>query len=262
MAPIRRPCVAGTFYPASPETLRNEVRACLRQARGGGGEAPRALIVPHAGYAYSGPVAGSGYARLGLGRSWIRRVVLVGPSHRVAFRGMAVSDADGFATPLGVVPLDKGGLEALRDLPHVRTWETPHECEHSLEVQLPFLQEVLEEFTLVPVVVGQAGPQEVVSVLARLWDGPGTAVVVSSDLSHYLDQASAQVMDRATTTAILNLRPEDLEPEAACGSVPVRGLLLEARRRGLAVQALDVRTSGETTGARDRVVGYGAYAFH
>jgi len=260
MAPIRRPCVAGTFYPASPETLRNEVRACLRQARGGGGEAPRALIVPHAGYAYSGPVAGSGYARLGLGRSWIRRVVLVGPSHRVAFRGMAVSDADGFATPLGVVPLDKGGLEALRDLPHVRTWETPHECEHSLEVQLPFLQAVLGEFTLVPLLVGEASPAEVAAALDRRWE-PGTAVVASSDLSHYLDQAAARRLDQASSDAIVALRPEALDGERACGHLAVRGLLLAARRRGLRAELLDLRNSGDTAGGTGRVVGYGAYAF-
>ena len=260
MEEVRRPAVAGSFYPADPERLRAQVRGFLRDAPGSG-EAPKALIVPHAGYVYSGPIAASGYARLGRGRGLVTRVVLLGPSHRVPFRGMALSGARAFATPLGDVPVDLAAVEAVRDLPHVKVWDAPHEHEHSLEVQLPFLQEVLGSFLLVPVVVGDAAASEVDALLERLWGGPETAVVVSSDLSHYLDQVSATQVDRATTASILALRPEAIGTEAACGFFPVRGLLVAARNHGLRAEALDLRTSGDTAGDRDRVVGYGAYAF-
>ncbi len=258
---LRQPAVAGTFYPADPDRLRAMVRGFLARAETRGGPPPKAVIAPHAGYAYSGPVAGSAYARLGLGRPGIRRVLLLGPSHRTLFQGLAVPGADGFATPLGVVPVDRDGVRALLELPFVHADDAPHRDEHSLEVQLPFLQEVLGPCPVVPVVVGAAGPAEVDAALELLWGGEETAVVVSSDLSHYLSPAAARRLDRATSAAIQELRPEDLGEEAACGRLPVQGLLLAARRHGLKAEILDVRNSGDTAGGWGTVVGYGAYAF-
>jgi AmmeMemoRadiSam system protein B len=261
MPHVRPPAVAGSFYPSDPERLRALVQDLLRNAPSAGAP-PKALVVPHAGYGYSGPVAASGFARLAAARDHVRRVVLLGPAHRVAFEGMAVPTARAFATPLGEVSLDRAGIASLGDVPGVLEWDAPHAQEHSLEVELPFLQEVLGEFTLVPVVVGETPAKEVEGLLERLWDGAATVVVVSSDLSHYLDHGSARRMDAATTEAIRGLRAEALDGEAACGCFPLRGLLALARRRGLTVEVLDVRNSGDTAGGRDRVVGYGAYAFH
>ncbi len=262
---VREPAVAGSFYPADAQRVQAIVREYLAEANpGDAGEVPAALIVPHAGYVYSGPVAASAYARLRpstMTARTIRRVVLVGPSHRVALRGLATPRADAFATPLGMVPLDRPGLERVSLLPQVRVLDEAHAQEHSLEVQLPFLQEVLGAFTLVPLVTGDATALEVAEVLDVLWDAPDTLVVVSSDLSHYHDYAVAKRLDAETTAAIEALRPEGLHAESACGRVGIRGLLLLAQRRGLCVETLDVRNSGDTTGLRDAVVGYGAYAF-
>lgn len=262
MEAVRQPAVAGSFYPADPGELRAQVQGFLQMGRAGsGGAPPKAIIAPHAGYVFSGPVAGSAYARLALGRGTIERVVLLGPSHRVPFRGLAVSGARAFATPLGEVPVDAAAVAAIRDLPQVQVWDAPHLHEHSLEVQLPFLQEALGAFLLVPVVVGDALGPEVDAVLERLWGGPETAVVVSSDLSHFLDHTEACIADRATTASILTLRPEEIGSRDACGCCPVRGLLEAARTHGLAAELLDLRTSADTAGDPSRVVGYGAYAF-
>lgn len=251
--------MAGLFYPAHPRELADTVHACLRSARGAGGPAPRALIAPHAGYPYSGPVAGSAYARLAPLRGRVRRVVLVGPSHHVAFRGLAVPSDDAFATPLGDVPVDRDAVARLLRLPQVSERDDAHDREHSLEVQLPFLQEVLGRFSLVPLAAGDATPDEVADALELLFDEPGTLVVVSSDLSHYLDYGAAQRLDRETSRAIERLEPDALGRKSACGRTAVAGLLVLARRRGLAARTLDLRSSGDTAGPRDRVVGYGAY---
>ena len=223
--------------------------------------APKALIAPHAGYVYSGPTAGVAYARIAPARERIERVVLLGPAHRVPVAGLAAPDASAFATPLGEVPLDGAALERLLELPQVDVLDAAHAFEHSLEVHLPFLQTVLGSFSLVPLVVGDARPEEVAQVLESLWNGPETLIVVSSDLSHYQDYATAQRMDAATARAIETLQPEDIRYEDACGRVPIQGLLLAARRRGLRARTLDVRNSGDTAGPRDAVVGYGAWAF-
>lgn len=260
MARIRPPAVAGTFYPADPDELRSMVRGYLRQADASG-PAPKALIAPHAGYIYSGPVAASAYARLAGAADRIQRVVLLGPSHRVPFRGLAVSGADAFATPLGEIPLDRPVIDALLALPQVHQLDEAHAWEHSLEVHLPFLQEVLGEFRLVPLVVGDATYEEVDEVLEQVWDGDETLIVVSSDLSHYHDYATARRMDAATSQAIVELRPQDLHYEDACGRIPVGGLLEAARHHHLRAELLDLRNSGDTAGPRDQVVGYGAYAF-
>ena len=260
MARIRPPAVAGTFYPDDPDELRRMVRGYLRQADSAG-PVPKALIAPHAGYIYSGPVAANAYARLAGAADRIRRVVLLGPSHRVPFRGLAASSADAFATPLGEVPLDRPVIDALLSLPQVRLLDEAHAWEHSLEVHLPFLQEVLGDFRLVPLVVGDATYEEVDGVLERSWDGDETLIVVSSDLSHYHDYATARRLDAATSQAIVELRPQDIHYEDACGRIPVGGLLEAARQHHLRGELLDLRNSGDTAGPRDQVVGYGAYAF-
>jgi AmmeMemoRadiSam system protein B len=263
MGRIRPPAVAGLFYPDDPVELARQVRELLdaaRAAQPGTPPAPKALIAPHAGYVYSGPVAASAYVRLDPLRNRVRRLVLLGPAHRVPLRGLGASSADAFATPIGDIPLDRDAIERTLALPQVERADGAHAPEHSLEVHLPFLQSVLGEFALVPFVVGDASPDEVAGVLELLWDGPETRIVVSTDLSHYHPYEVAQRLDRATTRAIEALRPEDIASEQACGRIPVQGLLVAARQRGLDVRTLDLRSSGDTAGSRDSVVGYGSYA--
>ena len=255
---VRNPAVAGLFYPGETAELQRQVQGYLREATTGSHK-PKAIIVPHAGYLYSGPVAASAYANLAPRRGRIERVVLLGPSHRVPLQGLAVSSAGFFATPLGDVPVDREAVAHLLTLPQVRIMDEAHLLEHSLEVQLPFLQETLGEFRLVPIVVGDSTPDEVAEVLELLWGGEETLLVISSDLSHYQDYETARRLDRATSDAIEALSPQRIHYEDACGRNPVNGLLLAARRRGLHATTLDLRNSGDTAGPRDRVVGYGAY---
>jgi AmmeMemoRadiSam system protein B len=249
------------FYPADARTLAEEVRTYLGAARAQEIPAPKAIVAPHAGYIYSGPVAGSAYAQLAGRAQAITRVVLLGPSHRVPFRGLAYSGADSFLTPLGAVAVDRDAFRAVADLPQVRAFEAPFEGEHCLEVQLPFLQQVLASFHIVPFLVGDATADEVAQVIERLWGGDETLIVVSSDLSHYLDYDSARRIDAVTSRAIESLRPEEIGYDQACGRNPLNGLLREIKRHGLRAHTLDLRNSGDTAGPRDRVVGYGAYAF-
>jgi AmmeMemoRadiSam system protein B len=261
---VRLPAVAGLFYPDDASALRRSVQAHLADGRkrlAAGAAVPKAIIAPHAGFVYSGPVAGTAYARIEPARERIRRVVLLGPSHRVPFRGLALSTATAYRTPLGDVALDAAGAAELAVLPQVDFLDAAHAQEHSLEVQLPFLQEALADFALLPVVAGDATASEVAQAIERVWGGDETLVVVSSDLSHYYDYATAEALDRATTAAIEALRPDGLDEESACGRVPVRGLLVAAKHHGLTARTLDLRSSGDTAGPRDRVVGYGAYAF-
>jgi hypothetical protein len=262
MQTVRTPAVAGLFYPADSAELHAQVRHFLNQVEPSAEPPPKAIIVPHAGYVYSGPVAASAYARLMAARDAISRVVLLGPSHRVGFRGVAVSGMVAFATPLGRIPVDQEAVEQVRQLPDIGFLEQAHAQEHSLEVHLPFLQEVLGEFKLVPLVVGEARPQQVGLVLETLWGGPETLIVISSDLSHYHDYQTARSMDGETSRAIEALRFEDIGYEQACGRNPVNGLLWVARRKGLHCDTIDLRNSGDTAGPRDQVVGYGAYVFH
>ena len=257
---IRKPAVAGMFYPDDPAELREMVSTFLRQTKPGG-EVPKAVIVPHAGYIYSGPIAASAYAQVAPARGKIKRVVLLGPSHRVPFQGLAAAGNDAFATPLGNVPIDKKAIELIKELPHVEILDAVHVMEHSLEVQLPFLQEVLGEFSLVPLAVGEANSDEVAEVLEQLWGGSETLIVISSDLSHYHDYGTAGKMDRATSKAIELLKPEDIDDDHACGRIPILGLLVAAKKHGLRAKTVDLRNSGDTAGPRDQVVGYGAYVF-
>lgn len=261
MNTVRKPVVAGMFYPGAPNELKKMLEDFLRPIQGTE-PVPKALIAPHAGFIYSGPIAASAYAQLTPARDVITRVVLLGPSHRVAFNGLAVSSADFFATPLGEIPVDKTAVNEVLSLPHVHVLDKAHAHEHSLEVHLPFLQTTLNAFKLIPLVVGDASPQIVGAVLEKLWGGAETLIVVSSDLSHYLDYETACQTDAWTSKAIEALQPDNIQYEQACGRNPINGLLYVARQHGLRVKTLDLRNSGDTAGSKDRVVGYGAYAFN
>ncbi|MGR9116809.1 MAG: AmmeMemoRadiSam system protein B [Gammaproteobacteria bacterium] len=254
----RRPAVAGSFYPANPIELREMVDQYLEDAETDA-KVPKAIIAPHAGYIYSGPIAASAYARLKKARQSIKRVVLIGPSHRVAFRGLAVSRSDTFITPLGDVEVDMEAVASIATFPFVEYIEQAHTLEHSLEVHVPFLQETLDNFKLVPIVAGDASPNQVFKVLDKLWGGDETLIVVSSDLSHYHDYATAKQLDRQTSDLIEQLKYETLSPEGACGKVPVTGLLKLLREKSMHIKVVDLRNSGDTAGDKFRVVGYGAY---
>lgn len=258
---IRAPAVAGLFYPADAQELRRMIQGFLQHAEATE-PAPKAMIVPHAGYVYSAAVAASAYARLATVRDTISRVVLLGPSHRVPFTGLAATRMTHFATPLAQVAIDRQAVEQLFTLPQVSVLDEAHLNEHSLEVHLPFLQEILTHFSLVPLVVGEATPQQVSEVLAQLWGGAETLIVISSDLSHYHDYQTAQQLDQFTSQAIEQLQFEVIHHEQACGYQPINGLLHFARSRGLKAQSLDVRNSGDTAGSKHQVVGYGAYVFN
>lgn len=262
MSTVRKPAVAGLFYSNDARALKAQVESLLAQVPETCEPAPKALIVPHAGYIYSGAVAASAYARVRRSRSQIRRVVLLGPAHRVGFGGLARSSAEYFESPLGRVCVDSEALTKIANLPQVVPLDAAHEQEHSLEVHLPFLQTLFDDFKVVPLVVGDAAPNEVGEVIEQLWDGPETLIVVSSDLSHYHAYPVAKQLDEATSRTIEQLRYEDLDYEDACGRTPVSGLLYVARRRGLTAQTVDLRNSGDTAGPKDQVVGYGAYVFH
>ena len=257
-ATIREAAVAGSFYPADPAELRQQLGTLLPPGKRSE-KPPKAMILPHAGYIYSGPVAASGYARLGANSAGITRVVLLGPAHRKYIRGLALPAAAAFRTPLGTIPLDRQALQQLEPLQQVSIDDDAHALEHCLEVHLPFLQKTLHDFTLVPILVGEATAEEVAEVIELLWGSDETLVIISSDLSHYHDYETAKQLDQATSQAIESLAFEDIDHHAACGSSPVSGLLLHARRQHFHMKTIDLRNSGDTAGPRDRVVGYGAY---
>jgi len=259
MSGIRNPAVAGMFYPDHPETLAAVVEGYLADAQQTDLR-PKAIIAPHAGYEYSGPIAGSAFSAIKSVASDITRVVLLGPSHRVPFYGLAASSAVAYHTPLGDIPLDRVAIKTALKMDQVIELDEAHAMEHSLEVELPFLQKVLGDFSLVPLVVGEAAYEEVSEVIDALWSGKETLIVISSDLSHYLTYEQARAMDAETQQAIESLQPEAFSHEKACGRIPIGGLLLSARKRGMKVTTLDMRNSGDTAGDKTRVVGYGAYA--
>ena len=258
---VRPAAVAGTFYPGDGATLAREVDAMLEEtaAAAPAPAFPKIVIVPHAGYIYSGPIAASAYGRLGPARGIARRVVLLGPVHRVPVRGLALPGADAFDTPLGRIAVDAEAVASVRGMPQVVESPRAHALEHSLEVQLPFLQRVLGTFTLLPLAVGDATAEEVAQVLERLWGGAETVIVISSDLSHYLPYGDARRIDSVTASSIVALDTR-ISHEQACGATPVTGALLAAKRRGLAAQLLDLRNSGDTAGDRGQVVGYASFA--
>lgn len=259
---LRLAAVAGQFYPGNASQLASEVAKMLLTARDASRPAsvPKAIIAPHAGYIYSGPIAASVYALLSPAAQNIHRVVLLGPTHRVGVNGLALPSVSHFSTPLGAIEIDQSAVAALADLPQVLIADPPHAQEHSLEVQLPFLQSVLPKFRLVPLAVGHASADAVAEVLERLWGGPETLIVVSSDLSHYRPYAAAQQVDSQTAARIVACDPT-IDHDEACGATPMNGLLLAARRHGLKAHLIDLRNSGDTAGDRSRVVGYGGFAF-
>lgn len=258
MLHVRQPAVAGTFYPGRASELAFDIDSMLEAAVVEPHEpVPKALVVPHAGYVYSGPIAASAYVRLRPAASRLRRVVLLGPAHREYVRGLVLPASDAFDTPLGRVPLDTETMERL-GLPRS---ESAHLREHSLEVQLPFLLRVLPHFELIPIAVGDADIEEVASVIDSLWGGPETVVVISSDLSHYLPYAVGRAEDTKTAAHIVQL-DVPLDHDHACGATPINGLLVVAKRRGLSCKLLDLRSSGDTAGDRGRVVGYGAFGLY
>ncbi len=258
---VRQPAVAGAFYPANAAMLRQTISELLKSSVAPcETDRPKALIAPHAGYVYSGPIAGEAYAQLVTHAEVIRRVILLGPAHRVLVRGLALPQADRFATPLGEVCVDQDAVRRLAGLPQVSVSEAAHAFEHSLEVQLPFLQSVLHDFSLVPLAVGDATAEEVADVLEVLWGGPETLIVVSSDLSHYLPYEQAKQIDHDTVERILDGRQLD-SFERACGAVPINGLLLAASRHKLSPKLVSQCNSGDTAGDRQSVVGYSAIKF-
>ena len=284
MSIIRRPAVAGTFYPADPGRLREQVEELLAGSAASGLAAPlpapgrssegpathagepvpsgppKAIIAPHAGYIYSGPIAASAFKTLEPLRGKIRRVVLVGPSHFVPFAGLALPGADAFETPLGEVPIDADGVARVGEFPQVVSLPAAHGREHGLEVELPFIQSVLGEVEIVPMVTGSAAPEEVAEVIEALWGADETLIVISSDLSHFYDYETALRLDASTAESITEMCPAELGEGSACGRLAIQGLLLAARRRDARVTLLDLRNSGDTAGPRNEVVGYGAFA--
>lgn len=263
MDQVRQAAVAGAFYPAGSAELSSAVGSLLANARVQTGKdfaRPKALIVPHAGYIYSGATAALAYAQLTRLRSNIRRVVLLGPAHRVPVQGLALAGVASFSTPLGEIKVDLDAITALTRLPQITVDPAAHAREHSLEVHLPFLQAALDHFTLVPLVVGDASATEVAQVLELLWGGPETLIVISSDLSHFLPYPTAQTMDQETVRHILDLRGP-IGHKQACGGTPISGLLLAAKRHHLQPRLLGLCNSGDTAGDKERVVGYAAFAF-
>lgn len=260
---VRPPSAAGLYYPRDAEGLRRALRTLLGTGTGGAPtRLPKALVVPHAGYAYSGAVAATAYRTLaGLAPGTVRRVVLLGPSHRVHSHGLALPSCSHFSTPFGKVHVDDAGRRQLRELGLAGIADAPHALEHSLEVQLPFLQELLGEFELLPIAVNLAPPEQVCRALEAVWGGPETLVVVSSDLSHHHTHAEALALDQQTVRHILERR-SDLAATQACGADGINGLMAVARHRGLEVELLDRRTSGDTAGDSERVVGYGSFALY
>ena len=262
---IRHPAVAGMFYSADNNVLQKDIHRYLDEndiPLHTFKSNPKAIVVPHAGYVYSGPVAATAYKYLIPLKHLINRVVLLGPSHQVAFNGLAVPELDTFNTPLGDIQIDRDAIQLLSDLPQVIESDVAHRDEHSLEVQLPFLQEILDDFSLIPLVVGDAGRHEVAEVINRLWGDEHTLIVISSDLSHYHSYNEAIEMDQLTSEAITHLQPDLIGYADACGRNGLKGMMTVAQQKDLKVEMLDLRNSGDTAGSKDRVVGYGAYVFY
>ncbi len=256
---IRPPAVAGTFYPADPVELESFIQFALGSCSGAAFDA-KALIVPHAGYIYSGEIAGRAY-RLVCNRPKVKKVILLGPAHRAYVEGLALSSATHFQTPLGSVPVATELNREILSLPQVQVSDQAHLREHSLEVQLPFLQQTMKDFKLVPLLVGDATPSETAEVIDKLWGGEETLLVISSDLSHFHPYNEAQQIDQSTSEAIIK-KSESLTGDQACGCRAINGFMRSAKRHGLNVSELARCNSGDTAGEKDSVVGYGSYALY
>lgn len=259
---IRPAAVAGMFYSDDPDQLRSDISDYLQQANTASDFTPKAIIAPHAGYIYSGPIAASAYKLLQPAKHLIKQVILLGPSHHIAFRGIATPDADYFSTPLGKIKINRTLCKQAESLDFVQKNTAAHAQEHSLEVQLPFLQNILDDFELTPLVVGDCNAQDVAYLLDLLWGNNDTLVVISSDLSHYHNYSSAKQIDQKTSLAIENCQAEKISYEDACGRSPLNGLLTLAKQKHLNINTVDLRNSGDTAGDKERVVGYGAYVVH
>ena len=260
MINVRAPAVAGVFYPADRETLATDVGRFIANASIPQTLEPKALIAPHAGYVYSGQVAANAYIAWQSQKDKIERIVLIGPSHRTSLQGIAVPTVDAFRTPLGEVAIDSEAIAEITDLPQIVIDDEPHRQEHSLEVHIPFLQEVLGDFKLLPLVVGFVSGEQVAQVIERLWSNESTRFLISTDLSHFHDYKSAQKLDSSTAQSIEAMNPTIIGQEQACGCIPVAGMLIAARKHGLSVERLALQNSGDTSGKKDRVVGYGSWA--
>ena len=258
MSRVKESTLAGMFYPSDPFELERQIKSYLADSEINL-PIPKAIIAPHAGLIYSGAIAARAYACLVKAQSCIKQVVLIGPAHRHPVSGVAVTQADYYATPLGNIPIDTRAVQSILSSSHVHVVEQAYYQENAIEVQLPFFQIALKDFKLIPLLTGSATPEEVATVLEALWNGEETLVVVSSDLSHYWDYHSAKKMDEKTAQSILELNPESISPEQACGGLAVQALLLCARKRKLTISQVDLRNSGDTAGGRDQVVGYGAF---
>jgi AmmeMemoRadiSam system protein B len=259
-AKIRRPAVAGTFYPSDATRLTETIDRLLAAASVEDQDAPAALIAPHAGFMYSGPVAASAYALLARSARRVRRVLVIGPAHRAPLRGMALPRARALETPLGTIDVDQEAVAMVERMPGIVCDDRPHAGEHSLEVQLPFLQRVLGDFRVLPVVVGDAAADDVARVIDAFLGEADCITIVSSDLSHFLSYEAARELDRRTADRILAVGPR-LDHDQACGASAINGLLVAARRSGLQPRLLDLRSSGDTAGSTDEVVGYAAFSF-
>jgi AmmeMemoRadiSam system protein B len=261
-ARVRPASAAGLYYPRDAAGLRHALRTLLSSRTTAVDRLPKALVVPHAGYAYSGTIAAAAYHTLETPAARaVRHVVLLGPSHRVPIRGLAMPACDYYSTPVGDVPVDGATRARLRELGLAGVDDAPHRLEHSLEVQLPFLQSVLDDFEVLPVAVGSAPAEQVCRLLEAAWGGPETLIVVSSDLSHYHTCVEAQAIDEQTARSIL-ARRSDISDAQACGAGGLNGLMEAARHKGLEVRLLERCTSGDTAGDNSRVVGYGSFALY
>lgn len=258
---VRKPAVADRFYPGQQVELSSLVDRLLTDAAAAGGPVPKAVIAPHAGFMFSGGVAATAYRQLAPAASEVERVIILGPAHFVPIEGLAAHSASHFATPLGDVPVDREALEAALALPEVHVDDRAHAREHSLETQLPFIQRVLGNVAIVPLVVGRATPAQVAQVLGALWGGPETVIAISSDLSHFHPDPEARRLDRSTASTIEALQGEALGPDNACGFLPIAGLLGNAQPSKAHVTTLDLRTSADAGAPADSVVGYGAFTF-
>lgn len=270
MTIIRPPAVAGTFYPADADLLRSEIDGLIDAALHSGiaqqeTATPKAIIVPHAGLMFSGSLAALGFATVRALKDTIKRIVIIGPAHRMAFQGIALARADQFATPLGNMRCDLPALQKALALPHVQMLDDAHTLEHGLEIELPFIQRLFGEQSdigIVPLLVSRCSPRQVHEVIEKLWGGPETLIVISSDLSHFHDYDTAKKMDNRTRAMIENFDAENIDTNDACGALPVAGMLMAARNRGMKIKTLGMRNSGDVTGDKSRVVGYGAWAVY